>query len=265
MSDMSIALSSFAAAMIVMAVTWVASLVRTDVSLVDRVWGAAFVFVAWTNVALADAGDRMLLAAVLITIWGMRLSVYVTVRNWGHGEDPRYAAMRAKRPSVFPLRSLVTIFGLQGLLVWIVALPLLGIGLAGPDQLGWLDVVGVAVWSIGFFFEAVGDWQLARFLGDESNRGRVLDTGLWRYTRHPNYFGDATMWWGIGILAVAAGASWALVGPAVMTLVIVKVSGVALTDRNMATKSQREGHAEYVARTSAFIPLPPRRIASDDR
>lgn len=259
MSNGDIAIAGLLAAMSVMAVTWAASVTRRDASLVDRVWGMGFVAIAWTYVAVAEASDRMLMAAVLITIWGVRLSGYITWRNWGHGEDPRYAAMRAKRPDSFPVRSLVTVFALQGVLAWIVALPLFGIAIVGDGELGWLDGVGAAVWAVGFFFEAVGDWQLARFLGDESNRGKVLDTGLWRWTRHPNYFGDSAMWWGIGILSVAAGAWWGLAGPAIMMVLIVKVSGVALTDRNMTTKSQRAGHADYVASTSPFFPLPPRK------
>ncbi|HEX9766964.1 MAG TPA: DUF1295 domain-containing protein [Nitriliruptorales bacterium] len=255
-------MSGLLVSLAVMLLTWVASLVRQDASLVDRAWGIAFVAMAWTDVGLADAGARMLLAAVLVTTWGVRLSAHITRRNWGQGEDQRYAAMRAKHRQAFPVRSLVTVFVLQGVLAWIVALPLLGVAVSGDGPLGWLDGLGVLAWATGFGFETIGDWQLARFLGDEANRGRVLDTGLWRFSRHPNYFGDATMWWGIGILSVAAAAWWGLAGPAVMTLLIVKVSGVALTDRNMATRSRREGHAEYVARTSAFVPLPPRRTVA---
>jgi steroid 5-alpha reductase family enzyme len=166
--------------------------------------------------------------------------------------------MRARHPDTFARRSLVTVFILQGVLAWLIAVPLYGMAVVG-DGLGWLDAVGVVIWAVGFFFESVGDWQLSRFLADEANRGKVLDTGLWRYTRHPNYFGDATMWWGIGIMSVAAGAWWGLLGPLGMTVTIIKVSGVALTDKNMATRSRREGHADYVARTSAFFPLPPRK------
>lgn len=259
MSNVGIAIAGLGAALSIMVVTWAVSVARRDASLVDRVWGIGFVAIVWAYVMVTDAGDRMLLAAVLITVWGVRLSAYITWRNWGHGEDPRYAAMRHKRPESFPTRSLVTVFALQGVLAWVVALPLFGIAVVGDGTLGWLDAVGVAVWAVGFLFEAVGDWQLARFLADETNRGKVLDTGLWRYTRHPNYFGDSTMWWGIGLLSLAAGAWWGLVGPAVMMVLIVKVSGVALTDRNMASKSRRAGHAEYVAQTSAFFPRPPRK------
>ncbi|MDX1510926.1 MAG: DUF1295 domain-containing protein [Nitriliruptorales bacterium] len=264
MGNGEVALAGGLAALAVMVVTWLASLVQRDVSLVDRVWGLGFVAMAWTYAVAVDGGSRILLAAVLITVWGLRLSVYITARNWGDGEDPRYAAMRAKRPDTFAVRSLVTVFVLQGALAWLVALPLYGIAISGPDDLGWLDVIGVAIWAVGFTFEAVGDWQLSRFLGDEANRGRVLDTGLWRWTRHPNYFGDATMWWGIGVIGLAAGAWWGLVGPALMMVLIVKVSGVALTDRNMAGKSKREGHAAYVARTSAFFPRPPRKLTDVD-
>jgi steroid 5-alpha reductase family enzyme len=240
MSDLELALLPLGAVMILMLATWAASLVRRDASLVDRAWGLAFVVMAWVLVAMTGANGRLPLAAGLVTVWGLRLTVHITSRNWGHGEDPRYAAMRAKHPETFAVRSLVTVFALQGVLAWLVAVPLYGMAVLQDGVLGWLDALGVVVWAIGFFFEAVGDWQLSRFLADEANRGKVLDTGLWRFTRHPNYFGDATMWWGIGLLSLAAGAWWGLLGPLGMTVVILKVSGVALTDRNMATRSRRE-------------------------
>jgi steroid 5-alpha reductase family enzyme len=168
--------------------------------------------------------------------------------------------MRAKRPDTFAVRSLVTVFLLQGLLAWIISLPLLAAVLRGsPEGLTWLDGLGVVVWLVGFVFEAGGDWQLSRFLADPANRGKVMDRGLWRYTRHPNYFGDTTVWWGYFLFALATGAWWAAIGSIVMTLFIVKVSGVALTERNMAKGgSKREGYDEYVARTNAFFPGPPK-------
>jgi steroid 5-alpha reductase family enzyme len=239
---------------------WLVSVVRRDASLVDRVWGLAFVVLAATYAAFGDgAGPRTILLLVLVSIWGLRLSGYITWRNWGDGEDKRYQAMRRRARGSFAARSLVTVFWLQALLAWLISLPLLAAATAPePAGLGWLDYLGAAVWVVGFLFEAVGDAQLQRFLADPANRGKVMDRGLWRYTRHPNYFGDTTLWWGYFLIALATGAWWAALGSAVMTLFIVKVSGVALTERNMG-KSSREGHEEYVRRTNAFIPGPPKR------
>lgn len=252
------ALWGLAAVQSVQVLVWAISLVRHDASYADRTWGLLFVVLAWTYTSLGD-GDaaRGILAATLVTVWGLRLAGYLTWRNWGEGEDPRYARMRERHPETFAVRSLVTVFLGQGLAAWVVALPLLAVATRPtPGGLGWLDALGVALWLVGVVFEAGGDWQLARFLSDPANRGKVMDRGLWRYTRHPNYFGDATVWWGFGLLGLATGAWWSLVGPAVMTLLIVKVSGVALTERNMSEGSTREGREEYVARTNAFFPGP---------
>ena len=242
-----------------MVVTWAISLVRKDASIVDRVWGLAFVVAAWTYAHYADPPTaRTWLTLALVTIWGLRLSGYITWRNWGHGEDKRYQAMRDRNPDAFAVRSLVTVFLLQAVLAWFISLPLLAATLyPSPDTLVWLDYLAVAVWLVGFAFEAGGDWQLSRFLADPANRGKVMDRGFWRYTRHPNYFGDTVVWWSFFLLALATGAWWAAVGSLAMTFFIIKVSGVALTDRNMAgSGSSREGYEEYVRRTNAFIPGP---------
>ena len=258
-----VALAGLGAGLVLMTATWVASLIRRDASLVDRVWGISFLVLAITYaVAGGGAPVRENLVIALIAVWSLRLSGYITWRNWGHGEDPRYRAMRERRPDTFPIRSLVTVFWLQGLLAWIISLPLLAVATdPTPATLTWLDGAGVMVWAIGFYFEAVGDWQLSRFLADPANKGKVMDRGLWRYTRHPNYFGDTTVWWGYFLIALATGAWWAAIGSAVMTLFIVKVSGVALTDKRMAGSagSKREGYDDYVARTNAFFPAPPKK------
>jgi len=245
---------------LLMVVTWVGSVVTRDASLVDRVWGLAFVVLAWTYAAAGELWtDRSLLALVLVSVWGLRLSAFITWRNWGHGEDARYAAMRARRPDTFTRRSLVSVFLLQALLAWLISVPLLGAIVLGDGALRWIDAVAVAVWVVGFVFEAGGDAQLARFLADPINRGRVMDQGLWRYTRHPNYFGDTVVWWSFLVLALAAGAWWGVAGTLLMTVLIVKVSGVALTDRRMGkVGSTRVGYDEYVRRTNAFIPGPRR-------
>jgi steroid 5-alpha reductase family enzyme len=242
-----------------MTLVWVVSVVRRDASLVDRVWGLAFVVLAVAYAVLGDgAVARVALVLALVAIWGLRLSGYITWRNWGEGEDKRYQAMRRRHDGSFALRSLVTVFWLQALLAWLISLPLLAATTAAePTGLVWLDYLGASVWLVGLFFEAVGDGQLQRFLADPANRGKVMDQGLWRYTRHPNYFGDTTLWWGYFLIALATGAWWAAIGSALMTLFIVKVSGVALTEKSMG-KSSREGHEEYVRRTNAFFPGPPK-------
>lgn len=189
-----------------------------------------------------------------MTVWGLRLSAYLTARSWGKGEDWRYQEMRRRSRSSFAAQSLVTVFWLQGLAAWGVGIPLAAAVRADqPESLGWLDGVGAIVWAIGFLFEAVGDLQLARFRADPANRGRVLDRGLWRYTRHPNYFGDAVQWWGLGLIGVAAGAWWSVLGPLGMTLVLLSVTGVIATERHLR-ESRGPSYEEYVRRTSAFFP-----------
>jgi steroid 5-alpha reductase family enzyme len=253
-------LSGLGAASALMVLTWIASLVRRDASLVDRVWGLSFVVLAWTYALVGGLGStRATLVLVLVTVWGLRLSVFITRRNWGHGEDPRYAAMRAKRPASFAVRSLATVFLLQAALAWLISAPLLAATALSGGALGWLDAVGVVLWLVGFTFEALGDAQLARFLAEPANRGTVMDRGLWRYTRHPNYFGDTVVWWAYLAFALAVGAWWAVSGTLLMTYLIVKVSGVALTDKRMGRAgSTRVGYDEYVRRTNAFIPGPRR-------
>jgi steroid 5-alpha reductase family enzyme len=256
-------LAGLVAIQVMMVAVWAVSLARTDVSLVDRFWGPAFVVAAWTYAVLGD-GDptRTTVMVALVSVWGLRLAGYISARNWGDDEDPRYRAMRAKRPDTFPIVSLPRVFLLQGTLAWLISVPLLAAATdPAPDGLMWLDVVAIVGWVVGFVFEAGGDWQLARFLADPENRGRTMDQGLWRYTRHPNYFGDVTVWWAYGLLGLATGAWWGLLGPALMTLLIVKVSGVALTERRMNddnSGTKREGRDAYVARTNAFFPGPPK-------
>ena len=260
------ALFGLGLALALMTAVWLASLQRRDVSLVDRVWGAAFVVLAWGYLVVSPAAEppvaRRLLVPLLVTLWGLRLSIYLTWRNWGHGEDFRYAEMRRATPG-FAWKSLLRVFWLQATIAWVVGLPLLQVQRRdpGPD-LGWLDLAGVVFFAVGLLFETVGDLQLARFKADPANRGRVLDRGLWRYTRHPNYFGDAMVWWGLALIALATpGAWWSLIGPAVMTFLLMRVSGVALLEKTLA--ETKPGYRDYVRRTSAFFPLPPRPAAGD--
>jgi steroid 5-alpha reductase family enzyme len=249
-------LASAAAVLALLLAAWVLSLVLRDVSIVDVAWGLGFVAVAWVAFATGDGClGRRLLLAVLTTLWGLRLAAYIARRKLRHpGEDPRYGAWREKWGARFPLVSLFTVFGLQAVLVWVVSLPLQGAA-TSADRLGALDWIGVAVWAVGLACEATGDAQMARFKADPGNRGRIMDRGLWRYTRHPNYFGDFTVWWGLYLIALSAGAWWTLPGPLVITLLLTRVSGKDHLERSMA---DRPGYADYVARTSGFVPLPPR-------
>ena len=245
---------------VVMVATWVVSVVIKNASIVDIVWGLGFVAVAWVLRWRIDGDDgRQTLLAIMVGLWGLRLGGYLAKRNLGHGEDWRYVLMRRKHGAKFPLVSLVTVFGLQGLIMWTVSLPVqFGNGDSTPP-LGPLAVFGILVWVVGLGFEVIGDAQLARFKADPANAGQVMDKGLWRYTRHPNYFGDALLWWGIGIVGAETGSGViGLVGPLVMTVFLTKVSGVPMLEHSMSKR--RPGYAEYVKRTSAFIPRPPRAL-----
>jgi len=245
-----------------MGVLWLASLARRDASIVDLWWGPGFGCLATLTAAVAPAHDaRSVLLVGLVWLWGLRLGVHLFRRNRGRGEDPRYAAMRRRHGDRFGRVSLVTVFALQGVLQWLVALPVLVALLQpGPRPLGWLDAAGATLFGIGLVFEAVGDAQLARFRADPASRGRVLDRGLWRYTRHPNYFGDSLAWWGLFAIALATPLGpWTIASPALMTFLLLRVSGVALLERSLVRS--RPGYRAYVERTSAFVPLPPRKAS----
>jgi steroid 5-alpha reductase family enzyme len=250
-------LSILGAVLCLYALLWVASLVVKDASIVDWFWGISFIVIATAALAASDGYDtRRKLVALLVALWGLRLSFYLTVRNLGAGEDFRYRAMRREWGKQFALVSLFTVFLFQGLIAWIVSLPVQSaIAADSPAHFTALDFVGVLVWSAGFLFETVADWQLARFKTDPRNKGRLLDRGLWRYTRHPNYFGDAVQWWGLWMFAAATGAWWTAIGPAVMTFLLVRVSGVKLLEQRLVRS--KPDYEEYCRRTSAFIPMKP--------
>lgn len=239
---------------------WLVSLAVRDASIVDIFWGISFVVVAWVTALVADgATDRRIVFVVLVSVWGLRLSGYLAWRNLGKGEDYRYQAMRERYVPRFWLISLFVVFGLQAALSWVVSLPVqAGQVPADPDGLVPLDYVGIVVWATGLAFESIGDWQLARFKADPANRGAVMDRGLWRYTRHPNYFGDFLVWWGLYLVALATvDAWWTVVGPLVMSVLLIRVSGAALLERSL--RKRRPGYEGYVRRTSAFFPRRPRR------
>ncbi|MER5312654.1 DUF1295 domain-containing protein [Streptomyces sp. NPDC002773] len=241
--------------------------VRRDLHrIVDIAWGIAFSAVAAVTYLLS-AGEgndaRRLLVAVATIVWGLRLSVHIARRSRGHGEDPRYAELLGKGHGNRTWNALRTVYLLQAALVWLISLPVQTASYS-TEPLGWLDFAGLAVWATGLGFEAVGDHQLARFKSDPANQGRIMDRGLWAWTRHPNYFGDSLVWWGLFLLACT---SWqasliSAVSPVVMTLLLTVGSGKRLLERHMA---DRPGYAEYAARTSGFLPMPPRWHPADSK
>ena len=239
------------------AATWLLSLRLHKVSIVDSLWSLLFVLAAFTYAYAAGAWQgRALLVLTLVTLWALRLSVHITWRNWGHGEDPRYQAIRSRNEPNFSIKSLYLVFGLQAVLAWIISLPTLG-AILSVGALTVQDAAGTGLWLVGVIFEAGGDWQLARFKADSGNRGRVMDRGFWRFTRHPNYFGDFCVWWGLYLIAAGAGAWWSFPGPLVMSVLLLKVSGVTLLESDIAKR--RPEYVDYIKRTNAFFPGPRKR------
>ena len=252
-------LASAAAIAALMIATWLLSLALGDASIVDIAWGLGFVLVAWVSFAVGDGADaHRWLVALLTTLWGARLAGYLAWRNIGKGEDFRYQAMRRRYGARFGIVSLFLVFGVQGLAMWTVSLPVQAAQVPDtPDSLTVLDFAGIALWCVGMFFETVGDLQLARFKSDPASAGRVMDRGLWRYTRHPNYFGDFCVWWGLYLIALATGdAWWSIAGPLLMSVLLMRVSGVTLLERHLTRN--RPGYDDYARRTSSFFPRPPR-------
>ena len=244
-------------------VVWLFSVRLRDASIADIAWGPGFALLAWFyRVSGAPSDPRATVLAWLVTAWAVRLAVHILARH--DGEDPRYRSMRAAQGPAFWWRSLFTVFWLQAALQWFVALPLLAAARPGaPAAVTATDAAGALAFAIGFGFEAIADRQLTRFKADPANRGRVLDTGLWRYSRHPNYFGDALLWWGLFLIAAAAPGAWMTVlSPAVMTVLLLRVSGVALLERGL--RKSKPGYASYIDRTSAFVPWLPRPARRPD-
>jgi steroid 5-alpha reductase family enzyme len=241
-----------------MTLLWAMSVWLRDVSIVDAFWGLGFVILAWLTFVLASESSRhFLVLCGLATIWGLRLSIYLLWRNVGRGEDYRYAAMRQSFGTHFWWSSLGFVFLLQGIILWIVALPIIASAYY-PDQ-PWnpLHLGGILLWCIGMLFEVIGDWQLARFKANPANRGRVLQNGLWRFTRHPNYFGDFCVWWGVYLIAAGSGAWWTFFRPFLMSLSLMRVSGVTLLESTI--QDRRPDYIAYRRSTNAFFPWFPRR------
>jgi steroid 5-alpha reductase family enzyme len=256
MFDLPLWLGGLAALAVFAAAGWLLSLPLRNVSIVDSLWSLMFLLAAAVYLAgQSSVGPRAWLVITLVAVWSIRLAAYITWRNHGKGEDFRYRRMRVDNDPGFAFKSLYIVFGLQAALAWAISLPLLAaIGSSAP--LGWLDAVGAGLWLVGMVFEAGGDWQLARFRRDPASRGKVLDTGLWRYTRHPNYFGDFCVWWGLFLIALSAGGWWSVAGPLLMSFMLLRVSGVALLEKDIGER--RPDYQAYIRRTNAFFPGPPR-------
>jgi steroid 5-alpha reductase family enzyme len=240
--------------------TWGVSLPLRDASVADRVWSAFIAAPAVWYVWQLGSDARSAFMVAITLLWALRLALHISIRNWGHGEDRRYQDMRQRNQPGFALKSLWLVFLLQAVLGWLVSLPFLAA--AGPDRPVWglLDTLGAVVATAGVLMESVADAQLARFRRAPRQADRVLDTGLWRYSRHPNYFGECCLWWGVAVMALSAAGGaglWCLVSPVLMTVLLLKVSGVSLLEKDIGER--RPAYRDYVSRTSAFIPWPPKR------
>lgn len=261
MSFLQIYAAGFAVIMIYMTLIWLASLPLKNSSIVDIFWGLGFFVAALVYFGLTEGyATRKLLLVGVVGIWGVRLSVYIFLRNRGKGEDFRYQKWREHQGGRYWWYSYFQVFVLQGVLMWLISSPLLMSQYsAEPAYLTVFDILGVGIWAIGFFFEAVGDWQLSRFKANPANKGQVMRSGLWKYTRHPNYFGDATVWWGFFMLAVAVPNGFLTIyAPLLMTRLLMRVSGVTLLEKTL-TKT-KPGYQEYIETTSAFFPRPPKKM-----
>ncbi|MBG0857978.1 MAG: DUF1295 domain-containing protein [Bacteroidales bacterium] len=260
MTFFQIYVQALAVIMILMSLLWIASVIIKNVSIVDLFWGFGFVLAAVFYFLKSDGLDaRKIITLALVTIWGLRLSVYLAWRNYGKGEDFRYRNFRKKYGErSYWWISFFQTFLLQGMLMWLISAPLLGAQYYGQDKpLNIFDYIGIFLWITGFLFEAGGDFQLAVFKANPASSGKVLDTGFWRYTRHPNYFGDSAVWWGYGFFCLAAGSYLPVLGSLLMTALIIKVSGVAMLEKSLKEKNPR--YREYIERTSSFFPWFPRK------
>ena len=239
-----------------MTALWVLSLILKNSSIVDIFWGTGFVLINLAAYIYSQQSTQQALVTIIVTLWGLRLSIHIFLRNHGKPEDFRYAQWRKEQGPRWWWISLFKVFLLQGILMSIIASPLLAVQtVANVSSLIVVNVVGLVIWGIGFFFEAVSDYQLAQFKSDAQHQGKLLTSGLWRYSRHPNYFGDTMQWWGFYLLAAASGYWWTIFSPVIMTLLLLRVSGVTLLEKTMKT---RPGYEEYIRTTNAFIPWIPR-------
>lgn len=256
MSTISTWLAALPACVALALAAWAVATARRNVGLVDVAWPLFFLAGALVFAAVAPPpGARTWLVLALVAAWSLRLATHLAARNWNAPEDHRYREIRARNEPGFAWKSLYLVFGLQAVLAWIIAAPLAA-ALASPAPLGPLDVLGAVIAAVGIAFETIGDAELARFKADRANAGRVMDRGLWRYTRHPNYFGEFCLWWGFYAIALGAGGAWTVFSPLAMTFLLLRVSGVALLEKDIAER--RPAYRDYVRRTNAFFPGPPK-------
>ena len=254
---------NLAAVTTMMLLGWFVSLIVKKVTFIDSMWGMGFVLIAWITFFLTDGYYlRKLLIVSLTSAWGIRLCLHLSWRNWGHGEDPRYAVWREQAGKRFWIVSLVKVFLLQALFLWAISVTLqYGQMSSLPGYLTALDIAGVLLWCFGFAFESIADLQLARFKADPSSKGQVMRRGLWAYSRHPNYFGEFLVWWGFYLLALSTpGSWWTAISPLIITTVLLKMTGVSLMERTIV--DTRPGYREYMRRTNAFFPWFPKKEAT---
>ena len=240
---------------------WIISLFKRDVSIVDSFWSVMILLAGLVYLLNApEPGERAYLVIGLTLIWAIRLSAYISWRNRGEQEDYRYQQIRKNNQPYFEFKSFYIVFALQAALAWLVSLPLLA-AINSQDPLNWIDYLALSLWITGMLFEVIGDRQLASFKADSANRGKVLSRGLWRYTRHPNYFGEFCIWWAFFLFALASGSWLSILSPLLMSLLLLKVSGVSLLEKDIA--SRRPQYEEYRKTTNAFFPWWPKTTASD--
>jgi len=258
MSFVSTFLVSFVTVVVFFNCLFIAALKRRDNSIVDIGWGIGFILVTLvTFVRSGTAEPRQFLAGALVLVWGLRLAIRIYRRNRGKGEDFRYKKWREDWGEHWRRHAYLFVFVGQGAMMLLITIPIMLVNTYVGGALGWLDAAGVLVWLLGFYFEATGDHQLDRFLKDPANRGKVIDTGLWRYTRHPNYFGEVTQWWGIYLIVLSVPWGWlGIIGPVTITVLIVAYSGIPLLEKTMM---KNPAYVEYAQRTSVFFPLPPKK------
>ena len=238
-----------------MNIWFIFSVVKKRNDIADIAWGLGFVFVAWTSFLLSGVSYLSMFVNLLVTVWGIRLAWHIYKRNSGKPEDYRYAQWR-KEWSNFYVRSYLQVFMLQGLFLYLISLPIIYINSLVLSEFSYNVLIGFLVWGFGFYFESVSDYQLKKFISDPKNKGKLMTTGLWRYSRHPNYFGEVTQWWGVFIIvALVQGGLFTIIGPLTITFLILFVSGVPLLEKKYVGRSDFE---LYKKQTSVFIPLPPK-------
>lgn len=240
-----------------MTVWFVVSLLKQRNDVADVAWGPGFIVVAITSSVMAtELTLRALIVTTMVLIWGIRLALHIASRHAGKPEDERYAAWRREWGSTVTIRSFLQVFMLQGILLTIISIPVVMINTAPSLPFTPLDIIGISVWLAGFTFEAVSDRQLKQFVKNPTNRGKIMTGGLWRFSRHPNYFGEVTLWWGIYIVSLSVPGGWmSIIGPIMITFLILKVSGIPMLEKAFEANPDFQ---QYKRQTSAFFPLPPK-------